>query len=529
MKKNTVLFPPGSQKNKLITEKAVDMVFDLTYLAERALRGLLNTQKKQISFRSSSNVVLYLYRGKLSRQFSSMNFSSEYDKDDELSSFFNLEKTLERSAYALIWIKGLNDLFSETKLLVNSDIAVATILSPLNSLNHLKYPPTFDIGLRLKKEVPDGYVLKCGQLWNMSHLWNTQDCLKANIKGSIVTCRCHHLGSIALLLEEIPQSTTTGLAPPVGNLIIMSCAISLCAIIFSLIVHIILQRKENRVSSFILISILLCMTAIQTIFIFGVNRVEHFETCLLLAILLHYCFLKSCFWVVSYSIYLLRRLRSGMEYAGRIRDYCAACWILPLLWLVVSSIANSRGYETKQFCWLNVQKGIVWSFVVPVTGLILVNTVVMILALKTFSEQMSVTHRNEIYKTRTSIRAGITLLPFLAINWFFGILAVEDSGNIALQTVFFFTNAMQGIMTLIFFCVMDNNVQMFFRMKLGDVSRKPKISAMKMRKSGSFPIMERSLISFTEDGRRLDCTPLLSSRSAYHETPEDPCCSNIRV
>lgn len=61
------------------------------------------------------------------------------------------EKTLERSAYALIWVKGLHDLLSMDNLLVNSDVAVATILSPLNSLNHLLHPPTFDIGLRIRK------------------------------------------------------------------------------------------------------------------------------------------------------------------------------------------------------------------------------------------------------------------------------------------------------------------------------------------------------------------------------------------
>ncbi|GIY71528.1 g_PROTEIN_RECEP_F2_3 domain-containing protein [Caerostris extrusa] len=90
-----------------------------------------------------------------------------------------------KSAYALIWIKGLRGLLSSTELLVNSDVAVATILSPLNSLNHMPHPPTFDIGLKMGKS--------CG---------TPKIASKASIKGDIVTCRCHHLGSIALLLQE---------------------------------------------------------------------------------------------------------------------------------------------------------------------------------------------------------------------------------------------------------------------------------------------------------------------------------------
>ncbi|KFM67290.1 hypothetical protein X975_10758, partial [Stegodyphus mimosarum] len=280
IKRKTVLFSSGSQKNKLITEKAVEMIFDLTYFAERALRGLLKTQKKQIVFRAAPNVVLYLYRGKHIRQLSLMNFSSEYDRDDEMSSYFNLEKALERSAYALMWIKGLKNLLSIENLVVNSDVAVATILSPLNSLNRLLHPPTFDIGLQMKKEVPMGYDLKCGQLWNMSHLWNTKDCIKANVKGDIVTCRCHHLGSIALLLEEGPQNTSLHPEPAVGKMITVSCVTSLSAIIVTLAVNFLLKRRQQPLSIFILISLLICMATIQIILMFGVNRTENFEMCL---------------------------------------------------------------------------------------------------------------------------------------------------------------------------------------------------------------------------------------------------------
>ncbi|XP_055934347.1 adhesion G-protein coupled receptor D1-like [Argiope bruennichi] len=529
IKKKTVLFPPGSQENKLITEKAVEMVFDLTHFAERCLRGLLKTQKKQIAFRSSPNVVLLLYRGKLSGQLTLMNFTSELERDDEVSSLFNLEKTLQRSAYALIWIKGLRGLLSTTELLVNSDVAVATILSPLNSLNHMAHPPTFDIGLRMEKAQLDGYTLECGQLWNMTQLWNTKDCIKANIKGDIVTCRCHHLGSIALLLQEESHGSSLNPIPPIGKLISASCIISLTVTVLTLIVNFFLKRGEQHLSIFIFINLIVCMVAIQVILLYGVNKEDQTELCMSFAMLLHYLFIVLCCWVVAYSVNLLKRLKSNMEYTGRPRDYCAVCWIAPGIMLIVAFVLNPHGYETTMYCWMSIQRGILWSFVFPVTGLIMINTIVMILALKTFNEQMSVTHRTEICKTRNSLRAGITLLPFFATNWFFGILAVEDSFNTGLQAIFFFTNAMQGILTFVFFCLMDTNIQASFRMKVAEVSRKPKVSAMKLTKSGSFPILERSLITLTDDRRRLDCTPLLASRMAYHDVAEDPCCSNIRV
>ncbi|KAG8184561.1 hypothetical protein JTE90_007677 [Oedothorax gibbosus] len=528
IKKKTVLFTPGSQENKLITEKAVEMVFDLTYFAQRSLRGLLKTQKKQIAFRSSPNVVLYLYRGKLSGQLTLKNFTSEYERDFDKAALFNLENTLERSAYALIWIKGLRRLLSTKDLVVNSNVAVTTILSPLNSINHMSHPPTFDVGLRMEKAEVPGYTLKCGQLWNVSKLWNTKDCTKLSVKGDIVTCRCHHLGSIALLLEENSQVEVIPAVYPIGKLISCSCVISLFATLLTLITYyFLLHREEQHLSIFIFVNMITCLLAVQLMLLYGVNRGGQNEVCLSFAIMLHYLFMVLCCWVVAYGVNLLRRLRSNWEYNGRPRDYCAACWFAPGVMLTLAFVLNPEGYETQLYCWMNIERGILWSFVFPVTALILVNTVVMILALKTFNEQLSVTHRLEICKTRNSLRAGITLLPFFAVNWFFGILAVEDSYNLLLQTVFSFTNAMQGILTFIFFCLMDANIVAFFRMKITVVTRRPKggHQSMKLTKSGSFPILERALID-----RRTDCTPLLADRSVYHDTAtDDPCCSNIRV
>ncbi|GIY45416.1 adhesion G protein-coupled receptor E5 [Caerostris darwini] len=422
IKKKTVLFAPGSQENKLITEKAVEMVFDLTFFAERALRGLLKTQKKQIAFRSSPNV----------------------------------EKTLQRSAYALIWIKGLRGLLSSTELLVNSDVAVATILSPLNSLNHMPHPPTFDIGLKMEKAQLEGYTLECAQLWNMTQLWNTKDCVKASIKGDIVTCRCHHLGSIALLLQEESHGISLAPVPPIGKMISASCVISLTITILTLIINFFLKRGEQHLSIFIFINLIVCMVAIQIILLYGVNKEEQTELCLSFAMLLHYLFIVLCCWVVAYSVNLLRRLRNSLEYHGRPRDYCAVCWISPGIMLIVAFILNPHGYETTLYCWMSIQRGILWSFVFPVTGLILANTIVMIIALKTFNDQMSVTHRTEICKTRNSLRAGITLLPFFATNWFFGILAVEDSDNTGLQAIFSLTNAMQVLRFLNYLLSLKN-------------------------------------------------------------------------
>ncbi|UYV62954.1 hypothetical protein LAZ67_2002611 [Cordylochernes scorpioides] len=85
------------------------------------------------------------------------------------------------------------------------------------------------------------------------------------------------------------------------------------------------------------------------------------------------------------------------------------------------------------------------SFIVPMTSLILVNTVLMVLVLKSFFELRPVTHKVEIKKTRVFLRAGVSLLPYFAVNWFLGVLALEDAATPIFQYTFTFSNTLQGI------------------------------------------------------------------------------------
>nr|XP_042904680.1 uncharacterized protein LOC122268266 [Parasteatoda tepidariorum] len=240
IRKKTVSFAPGSQKNQLITQKVVEMIHHLTSFAERALRGLLKTQKKHIIFKSTPNVAMYLYRGKLSGQLALANISDDHYGAE--SPYSSLENTLERSAYALIGIKGLRDILSTNKYLVISDVGVTTIVSPLNTLNHMQHPPTYDVGLQMEKDIPEGYIMRCGQLWNMSHLWNVNDCSAFSVKGDMVTCRCRNLGSIALLLEEIGVGRRLASESPMGTMITISCITSLCLILLTFVVNFLLKK-----------------------------------------------------------------------------------------------------------------------------------------------------------------------------------------------------------------------------------------------------------------------------------------------
>lgn len=74
----------------------------------------------------------------------------------------------------------------------------------------------------------------------------------------------------------------------------------------------------------------------------------------------------------------------------------------------------------------------------------------MLLVLKRFFENKPVTHKLEIEKTQPALRAGVTLLPFFAVNWFLSVLALEDTATTAFQCIFAITNVVQSYLAFLF-------------------------------------------------------------------------------
>ena len=76
----------------------------------------------------------------------------------------------------------------------------------------------------------------------------------------------------------------------------------------------------------------------------------------------------------------------------------------------------------------------------------------MLLVLKRFFETKPLAHKLEIEKTQPALRAGVTLLPFFAVNWFLSVMALEDTITTAFQCIFAATNLVQCYLVFLFHC-----------------------------------------------------------------------------
>ena len=99
--------------------------------------------------------------------------------------------------------------------------------------------------------------------------------------------------------------------------------------------------------------------------------IDNEDECYVIAILLHYCFLVSSFWILIFSISTCLSLSRYDNVSLRI--LCTLAWMIPAIWVFISYILNPQSYESNRYCWISIKKGMIFSFVGPISLILLVS------------------------------------------------------------------------------------------------------------------------------------------------------------
>ncbi|CAK1595099.1 unnamed protein product [Parnassius mnemosyne] len=138
-------------------------------------------------------------------------------------------------------------------------------------------------------------------------------------------------------------------------------------------------RKNSKLYP-ININLSCCMLACTLIYIQAVMGVSSQSQCERIALLLHYTYLTSASWIITLT--------------ATVAEYCACGTMMPLKYnyllaygvpaiVVMFNYALSmEHYETKHYCWMSLEKGMVIGFMVPITVLILINTIIIMVGLQ---------------------------------------------------------------------------------------------------------------------------------------------------
>ncbi|XP_077977818.1 adhesion G-protein coupled receptor G6-like [Glandiceps talaboti] len=303
--------------------------------------------------------------------------------------------------------------------------------------------------------------------------WSDKGCVLAtNVTESdnITVCQCNHLTNFALLLDIYDGGSKIDSSHQKALSIIsyIGCAISLLALIVTLINLILFGRKRDKPTR-IMINLCLALVMTLSMFLIGAFYMEFTTTipelCTTISVLLHYFLLAVLTWMALEAVQMyLMLIKVFKTYIAHFMvKFCLLGWGIPII-IVVITIGvdlDNYGYHNN-ICWLS-RYALYGAFLAPLCLVIIFNSIIYCLVIKQLCGLRSKTlTANERFSTTAQLRAAIGLLVLLGLTWILAIFAVGDA-SLIFQYLFAVSNSLQGFFIFIFHCVLNKEIQKRWR------------------------------------------------------------------
>ncbi|KAI5736289.1 hypothetical protein M8J76_001817 [Diaphorina citri] len=170
----------------------------------------------------------------------------------------------------------------------------------------------------------------------------------------------------------------------------------------------IICKLKSHQSCFVLINLEVALVASNLLYMLGVQSTRSTDSCSAVALSLHYLHIVTGVWLLFYT-YFSSKQRPPIHYT-------LFTWLSPLPFTLTLYLWDKSMYETRHFCFLNIQRGLFFTFFCPVTILLIVNTVLCVV---------------------TSLKISSLGLPFLfSFDWLFSILSLDTSKSLLFSVIY---------------------------------------------------------------------------------------------
>uniref|UniRef100_G3T5R9 Adhesion G protein-coupled receptor E5 n=1 Tax=Loxodonta africana TaxID=9785 RepID=G3T5R9_LOXAF len=254
--------------------------------------------------------------------------------------------------------------------------------------------------------------------------WATTGCWKLGSENGSTTCQCSHLSSFAILMAHYNvEDPKLALITKVGLALSLVCLL-LCILTFLLVRPI--QSSRTTVH----LHLCICLFVGSAIFLAGVEN-EGGQVglrCRLVAGLLHYFFLAVFCWMSLEGVelyFLVVRVFQGQGLSTRwlcLIGYGTPGVIVGVSAAVSAAALNSQGYGRISYCWLDLAHGFLWSFLGPVTFIVLCNAVIFVITVWKLTQKFSEINPDmkKLKKARVLTITAVAQLFVLGCTWVFG-------------------------------------------------------------------------------------------------------------
>ncbi|KAL9971189.1 hypothetical protein ACROYT_G023684 [Oculina patagonica] len=266
----------------------------------------------------------------------------------------------------------------------------------------------------------------------------------------------------------------------------IGCIVSMVSLVLLLITYIVFAELRNLPGK-IIINLALSLLLYQSLFLSAVKTDDQ-DTCLAIAVLLHFFVLSSFTWMtvmaydmrriftnISEGVVAHRQNQSG-GYTKRLMNYCLYAWGSPVLFVVVCVITDhikkgSIGYgQGEEECFISQLQALLYSFVLPVALLMIFNlialghTVVHIIKTRKRTQQQ----KNRRHDTSVAVIC-VKMASVMGVTWILGIAANLKALSF-LWYPYVVLNSLQGLFIFLSFAASGKALELY-KSKLAGILR----------------------------------------------------------
>uniref|UniRef100_A0A8C1L7T3 Adhesion G protein-coupled receptor L1a n=1 Tax=Cyprinus carpio TaxID=7962 RepID=A0A8C1L7T3_CYPCA len=217
-----------------------------------------------------------------------------------------------------------------------------------------------------------------------------------------------------------------------------------------------LQTDRNTIHKNLCINLFIA----ELLFLIGIDKTQYHIACPIFAGLLHFFFLAAFSWMCLEGIQLYLMLVEVFESEYSRKKYYYLCgYCFPALVVGISAAIDYRSYGTKKACWLRVDNYFIWSFIGPVSFIIMLNLVFLMITLHKMVRNSSALKpdSSRLDNIKSWALGAIALLFLLGLTWAFGLLFINEN-TVIMAYLFTTFNAFQGMFIFIFHCALQKKV-----------------------------------------------------------------------
>ncbi|XP_050957825.1 putative adhesion G protein-coupled receptor E4P, partial [Labeo rohita] len=303
--------------------------------------------------------------------------------------------------------------------------------------------------------------------WNISE-WIVDGCSVLKTNSSYTVCSCVHLSTFALIMQTS--------RPPESDSQLLELLNLVCVIVglvfFSLaLLTFALCQWSPRVNNVARINICISLLLAHLLFLLtqqflNVTRPQQ-VLCTVISGLLHFLFLSGFVWMFIEAVMLFICVKNLSQISSKKREVfssgflCVIGYLIALVVVGVSVGLVPEGYGS-ELCWIQIDKGFIWSFLGPVCVILASNTLLFIKIVISLNSTLKSLNAEVSQMKQTKIMVFKTLAQFVVLGcpW---ILGFFTNGRKELEILFLILNSQQGTFIFLIYCVLNNEVRQQYK------------------------------------------------------------------